>query len=110
MTRAYRVMTAPLNQISAPLAGVMIPALSRIQDQPAKYRKAYFRAVTILQIVSCPLMAFVAVTAPWIVDVVFGPGWEQTGPILRWLAIAGILQPLRIRWDGYTSARAEAGI
>jgi polysaccharide transporter, PST family len=92
--RGYRIMMAPLNQINAPLAGIMIPALSRLQDQPAKYRTAYFRAVSILQVVSCPLMAFVAITAPWVVNVVFGPGWEETGPILRWLAIAGFLQPM----------------
>lgn len=92
--RAYKLMMAPLQQINAPLSGVMIPALSRLVTQPEKYRAAYFQAVAVLQIVSCPAMAFVAVMAPQIVDVVFGPGFEQAGPILRWLAIAGFFQPL----------------
>lgn len=90
--RAYRLMMAPLHQINAPLSGLMIPALSRLVGQPKKYRDAYFQAIAILQLVSCPIMAFVAVMAPQIVDVVFGSGFEEAGPILRWLAIAGAVQ------------------
>jgi PST family polysaccharide transporter len=92
--RSYKLMMTPLAQINAPLMNVIVPALSRLRDEPAKYREAYFRAVGMLQIVSCPLMAFVVVTAPWVVDVVFGPRWQEVAPILRWLAIAGFLQPL----------------
>ncbi len=90
--RAYKLMMAPLQQVNSPLSGVMIPALSRLAGQPEKYRDAYFQAIAILQIVSCPIMAFVAVMAPQIVDVVFGRGYEEAGPILRWLAIAGSVQ------------------
>lgn len=92
--RAYKLMMAPLQQINAPLTNLMVPALSRVVDQPQKYRKAYFQAIAILQLVSCPIMVFVAVMAPQIVDVVFGRGFVKSGPILRWLAIAGIVQPL----------------
>lgn len=92
--RGYKLMMAPLTQINAPLANLMIPVLSRLQNEPEKYRKAYFQAISMVQAVACPLMAFVAVTAPWIVDVVFGPGWKEVGPILRWLALAGLLAPL----------------
>ena len=61
--RAYKLMMAPLQQINAPLSALMIPALSRLVGQPEKYREAYFQAIAILQIVSCPIMAFVAVMA-----------------------------------------------
>jgi PST family polysaccharide transporter len=92
--RSYKLMIAPLNQINAPLGQLMIPALSRLINQPAKYRSAYFRAGSVFQVVSCPLMAFVAVMAPQVVRIVLGPGFENAGPILRWLAIAGFIQPL----------------
>jgi O-antigen/teichoic acid export membrane protein len=92
--RAYKLMMAPLHQINGPLAGIMIPTLSRLNTEPSRYRRAYFRSVAVFQTVSVPLMAFVAVMAPEIVRVVFGTGYEQAGPILRWLAIAGLAQPL----------------
>lgn len=92
--RAYKLMMVPLHQLNTPLSTIMIPALSRLNGQPDKYRQAYFQAVGLLQIVSCPFMAFVAVMAPQIVLAAFGPGYEPAGPILRWLAIAGFLQPL----------------
>lgn len=93
---AYRLMMAPLRQLSYPLQQVMIPALSRLQGEPERYRRAYFQAVGVLQVISCPLMGFVAVTAPQIVEFVFGPGYEPAGPILRWLAIAGLIQPISV--------------
>jgi PST family polysaccharide transporter len=92
--RGYKLMMAPLIQINLPLRNLVVPALSRVQDQPAKYRKAYFQAAGLFQVVSCPLMAFVAVTSPWVVDIIFGQGWEEVAPILRWLAISGFLQPI----------------
>jgi len=92
--RAYKLMMAPLQQINGPLAGVMIPALSRLNGQPIPYRAAYFRSISVLQLVACPLMAFVAVMAPDVVRIAFGPDFGEAGPILRWLAIAGFIQPL----------------
>jgi O-antigen/teichoic acid export membrane protein len=92
--RAYKLMMAPLQQISAPLTGIVVPALSRLHHEPALYRTAYFGAVSVLQVVSVPLMAFVAVMAPSVVRVIFGPGFEEAASILRWLAIAGLFQPL----------------
>ncbi len=92
--RAYKLMLAPLSQVSSPLHHIVVPALSRLHNEPTKFREAYFLAAILLQIVSCPLMAFVIVAAPWIVEILFGPGWDEVVPILRWLAAAGLLQPL----------------
>jgi PST family polysaccharide transporter len=92
--RAYKLMMAPVHQINGPLAGVMIPALSRLNAEPTSYRAAYLRCITVLQFISCPLLALVAVMAPTVVQVVLGPGFADAAPILRWLAIAGFLQPL----------------
>lgn len=92
--RAYKLMMMPLQQINAPLAGVLVPALSRLIDEPQRYKAAYFRAVAVFQVVSCPLMMFLVVTAEPVVDIVFGPGYEHAAPILRWLAVAGLVQPL----------------
>lgn len=92
--RAYRLMMMPLQQINGPLAGVMVPALSRLAGEPISYRRAYLRSISILQFASCPLMALVAVMSQEIVEVIFGPAFSPAGPILRWLAIAGFMQPL----------------
>jgi len=107
--RGYKLMMAPLMQINVPVTNVIVPALSRVRDEPAKYREAYFRVSGLFQLLSCPLMAFVVVTAPWVVQFVFGPGWEPSGPILRWLAVAGFVQPLgsSIGWLFISQNRAR---
>jgi PST family polysaccharide transporter len=92
--RAYKLMLAPLSQVSSPLHHIVAPTLSRLRNEPARFREVYFLAAMLMQLVSCPLMAFVVVSAPWIVEIFFGPDWSEVAPILRWLAVAGFLQPL----------------
>ena len=58
--RAYKLMMAPLQQINPPMGSIIVPTLSRLNDDPERYRRAYFQAVGVFQLISCPLMAFVA--------------------------------------------------
>lgn len=90
---AYRVLTLPLEQLNTPVARVAVPVLARLQHDTTRYRSAYLRIVRAVAAVTMPLMAVVAVTSDWLVYVILGPGWDLAGDILRWLAVAGILQP-----------------
>jgi len=108
--RAYKLMLAPLSQVTSPLYLIVVPALSRLHNEREKYRDVYFLAAILMQMVACPLMAFVIVTAPWIVEILFGPDWSEVAPILRWLALAGFLQPLlkSHTWLYVSQSRASA--
>jgi len=91
---AYRVLLLPLSQINAPLSRVAIPTLTRLASDPGRYRRAYLRIVSISLTIAMPAMGLAAVAADWIISVVLGSGWEQASDIFRWLAIAGLTQPL----------------
>jgi O-antigen/teichoic acid export membrane protein len=93
-SRAYGVLLLPLRQLNAPLARVAVPVLARLVSRPDRYRHAYVRVLRVTAAVGCMGLAFVAVTADWVIAVVLGPGWEGAGPILTWLAIGGALQPI----------------
>jgi PST family polysaccharide transporter len=93
-SRAYSIMMLPLNQISAPLSRVAIPALTRLRDDAERYRRVYLRMVSVLSALASPLLAFTIVTADWIVELLLGPGWNEAAPILSWLAVAALPQPL----------------
>lgn len=107
--RAYKLMMAPLQQINGPLAGVMVPALSRLVAETETYKTTYFRAIAIVQLISCPLMVFLAIAAPSVVRVMFGAGYDEAVPVLRWLAIAGFMQPLMnsLGWLYISQGRAR---
>jgi len=82
----------PLRQINGPATGVAIAALSRVADDPPRYRAAYLQMAQCTMICLCPLLIYLACSADWCVQLMLGPQWHQTVPIFRWLAAASIVQ------------------
>lgn len=92
--KAYQLLLLPLEQINGPLGTVAIPALSRLADSPERYRSAYLRILQKLSMLTMPLVAFMIVTSDWLVLLLLGPQWLQTGRIFMWLGIAALIQPV----------------
>ena len=92
--RAYKLFLAPLMLINAPLAGVIVPSLSRLSNEEEKLENAYLRVLKMLALIAMPVSVMVLVTADYLVLTLLGPDWVDAAPILRWLALVGILQPI----------------
>jgi PST family polysaccharide transporter len=92
--RAYDVLMVPLRQINDPVASVAIPALSRIADQPERYRRTYLRILEKILMVTMPLAAFVVMGADRLVVLVFGDQWIESGCIVAALGAAIFTQPI----------------
>ena len=92
--RAYQLLLLPLDQISAPLDGVAVTALSRLVDSPERYRQAYLRMLEKVAMVTMPLMALMIVSANWLVRVMLGPQWIETGRIFALLGVIGLVEPI----------------
>lgn len=93
-SKAYGLLMMPIRQMNAPVTAVAIPALSRLQQKPAEYRRYFLRAVGLLAFAGVPVVVFSAAAATEIVAILFGPGWEQVATIFRCLApaaLAGVL-------------------
>ncbi len=92
--QAMQLIQLPIAQLSAPLQRVIIPVLSRLVVDPARYR-LYFR--TVLQIFALllwPSLAALAVLAPEFIDVVFGDAWAMSAPVMRLLMGTGFAAPM----------------
>lgn len=92
--RAYQLLLLPLDQIVAPIDGVAVSALSRLADNPHRYREAYLRMLEKLAMVTMPAMALLIITSDWLVRVILGPQWIETGHIFALLGIIGIVEPI----------------
>lgn len=92
--KAYQLLLLPLDQINSPITAVAVPALSRLADDPERYRQAYLRILEKIAIMTMPLMAFMIVTSDWLVLILLGPKWTGVSRIFALLAIAGFLQPV----------------
>ena len=92
--RAYQLLMLPLEQINTPIVSVAMPALSRLIDDPERYRAAYLRLLEKIALLTMPLMAFMIVTSDWLVLMLLGPKWSGVTPIFALLGIAGLFQPI----------------
>ena len=107
-SRAYQLLLLPIDQISAPITTVAVPALSRLADSPDRYRRAYLRILEKIAIVTMPMMAFLVMTSDWVVEIVLGPQWRAVSSIFALLGIVGIVQPVAgtVGWLFITQGRA----
>lgn len=92
--RAYRLLLFPLQQVTNPLSRVMVPALSRMTDQPERYRNAFLRVIPILLLVTLPGVALAVALADILVPFALGQQWTGSAVIFQALGFAGLLQPL----------------
>jgi PST family polysaccharide transporter len=89
-SRAYNLLTTPLNFLSGPLGSTMNPAMSRLYIDPPKWRAAYLDALGVTVMLGGAMACLLYGGASPIVDVVLGPRWEQVKPIFSWLMAGGL--------------------
>jgi PST family polysaccharide transporter len=92
--RAYQLLVMPLTQINAPISAVAVPALSRLLDQPERYREAFRQFLQVVALLTMPVVVINIGTADWIVAVVLGPQWTEAAQIFMWLGIMAFSEPV----------------
>ena len=90
--KAYQLFLLPLSQIKGPAAAVALPAMSRLQKEPALLRAYYIRLLEVLAFTTMPLAAFLFISAKPIVQLLLGSRWLEVTPILQILALGGLIQ------------------
>ncbi|MFN2472198.1 MAG: lipopolysaccharide biosynthesis protein [Gaiellaceae bacterium] len=91
---AYSLMLLPLSQLTRPVQTVLFPALARLHDDPRRVASLWLRVTRFMAAICVPATLGLVVFAPELVSVVFGDRWERAVPVIRVLAIVGLLQCL----------------
>lgn len=90
-SRAYNLLLAPIWQFSSPVMAVLMPALSRLQGTPSRYRNAYLRSIQALAFAGMPVACVLYALSSEVVRFVLGPGWDETEQVFRLLAPAAFI-------------------
>jgi len=69
---AYRVLMFPLQNLSAVITRVTLPAFSKIQADDARFRRGYLASIGAIALISFPVMAGIFSVARPFVDAAFG--------------------------------------
>ena len=93
-TKAYALLTMPMSQFNGPLRSIMIPALSRLQDEPERYRQYFLKALAAIALIAMPLVTFMFVSADEIVYILLGSQWSSAATVFRFLAPAAFFMSI----------------
>jgi len=89
--KAYSLLMMPINQINSPVANVVIPALSRLQNDAEAYRRFYMKALFYMTSMGMPIVMFCFVFTREIVLIVLGDQWVSSIPIFKALVPAAFV-------------------
>ena len=89
-TVAYEVSGTPSTEIAQPVARASLPGLSKLNDQPAKFRQMYADILSNTLVLALPAGIGVAMLAEPITAVLLGDKWLDAAPFMAILALCGI--------------------
>jgi PST family polysaccharide transporter len=107
--RGNQVFLVSLQQLSSPLAAVAVPALSRLQGLPERYRAAFLQSVQALALGTIPLACALIAGGDAVTLLVLGDKWGEAAKLVRILAISGVLMPVSgaVSWLLITQGRGK---
>lgn len=90
-SKAWQLVNFSTAFFDGPLSSVTIPALSRLQDKPDRYRRYYIKSAALIVTFGMPQIAFFFVMADEVVRLLLGEQWLQTVPLFRALGPAAFV-------------------
>ena len=93
-TVGSRMLRMLIQVTSSLIDRVSFPLYSRLQDQPARLKAAFYKSTAFASLIAFPVFLATAVLAPEVVDLFFGPKWADSIPIMQILAFFGLIQVL----------------
>lgn len=91
MSIALRLVQIVQDLTGSAIVPVTNVAFAKIRGTPARLRSAYLRALRLTYFALSLPLTVLAVTAPLILPIVFGDGWEPSYRVAQILALAGTL-------------------
>ena len=90
-TRAQAILIMPLGQVIWMLTRIVVPALSRLNNEPVLYRRYFKRSLSLVATITIPVVVFSVVEAESIITLVLGDRWRPAIPIFIAMAPAGLV-------------------
>jgi len=93
---AYSTANLPATHISRIIGQVLFPAYSEIQGNVEAFRRAFFRTLHYVSLLSIPLgVGMIAFAGPFILTI-YGQRWAPSIVPLQWLGIYGLLRSVAV--------------
>jgi PST family polysaccharide transporter len=91
-TVGYRLLLVIIRLVTEVTNTVAFPTFSRIQHQPERMRRAFYKVSQYTSLLAFPVFIGLATLAPDLVPALFGEKWVPSIPVMQILSLIGILQ------------------
>ena len=107
--RAYHLFVMPVHQLISPLTSVAVATLSRLRNDPDRYRSYYLNAVSMLAFVGMAFSLVLLLVGKDLIRLLLGSQWDKAGEIFSVLGPAiGIMLIYRTHgWLHLSLGRAD---
>jgi O-antigen/teichoic acid export membrane protein len=92
-SRGGALMMRPFEQIMAPLDGLVVPALSRLQDQPERYRRVAFEIYDLIAMMSMVVSGVLLALSYPLTLLILGSQWAAAAPIFAAFTLVALYTP-----------------
>jgi O-antigen/teichoic acid export membrane protein len=110
--RAYRLINIPTDNLNTAAGEVTFSALSRLQSEPVRFKSYFLKAYSLVLALTLPITAAFSLFPGDIVQLVLGPKWSASAPILQLLAptvlVFAMIYPMG--WLLYSLGLVERGL
>ena len=93
-SKAYQLLMMPITNLRDPMTNVAMPALSRLQHEPEQFKTYYLKCVSLLAVVSMPLVIFMFTCSDQLITLLLGSKWLGASGIFKILSVVALLQPV----------------
>ncbi|MBD3221636.1 oligosaccharide flippase family protein [bacterium] len=90
-----RLYTLTNNMLIGTFSQVAMPAMARLQEDPARFRRAYVSVSRYVCVVAFPVFLGLHLLAEEFILVLTGPDWKASIPALQVLALVGVVHALQ---------------
>src|SRR5260370_545338 len=84
--RAYQLVSIPNDNLNSAASGVAFAALSRLKDDPSRFKSYFLKGYALILSLTVPITATCALFAGDMISVFLGPKWKSAVTIFRLLA------------------------
>jgi O-antigen/teichoic acid export membrane protein len=86
--RAYNIFLLPTNFINGPIGSIIMPVLSRLQDNRAEWKRYYLSALMIVTILGNAIAVLLISNSHAIIVIVLGEKWAHIDLIFLYLSVS----------------------
>lgn len=84
----------PTTELIAPINRAIFSGYAAVAEDPAALRRAFLRTIAVIAMFAIPAGAGLAAVADVLVSAILGPQWIEAGPLIRVLAVYGVVTAL----------------